>query len=129
MRGVLFSLLLVSLPLAAQDQAIQRELIQRQQQSEAFNLQLQQSLQRANVPPGDAMKRMEMETRHLGQRQDLENVSARQLLEVKADTPQELRPYERTRAQQERLIFSAPVGRVAPVEVPVKAVMPPTLLQ
>jgi hypothetical protein len=129
MRRVLFPLLLVSLPLAAQDQAIQRELIQRQQQSEAFNLQLQQSLRRSAVPQGDHLKRMELDTGHLGQRQDLENFSGRQLLDVKADTPQELRPYERTKAQQERLIFSAPVIRVAPMEVPVKPVAPPTLTE
>lgn len=121
-------LLLIAAPALAQDQTIQRELIQRQHQSEAFNLQLQQSLRRSAAPQGDHLKRMELETGHLGQRQDLENFSAGQLRDVRADTQQELRPYERTRAQQERLIFSAPVLRVAPMEVPVKPVAPPTLM-
>lgn len=95
-------LLLIASPALAQDQAIQRELIQRQQQSEQFNLQLRQSIEAAKVPPGDAARRMEVETRQLGERQRLENVSERQLREVKPDTPQELRPQERTKAEQER---------------------------
>lgn len=95
-------LLLLASPALAQDQAIQRELIQRQQQSEQFNLQLRQSIESSKVPPGDAARRMEVETRQLGERQRLENVSGRQLREVKPDTPQELRPQERTRAEQER---------------------------
>jgi hypothetical protein len=95
-------LLLLASPALAQDQAIQRELIQRQQQSEQFNLQLRQSMEASKVPPGDAARRMEAETRQLGERQRLENVSERQLRDVKPDTPQELRPQERTRAEQER---------------------------
>lgn len=95
-------LLLLASPALAQDQAIQRELIQRQQQSEQFNLQLRQSIEASKVPPGDARRRMELETRQLGERQRLENTSERQLRDVKPDTPQELRPQERTKAEQER---------------------------
>ncbi len=101
MRAAIVLLLLVS-PALAQDQAIQRELIQRQQQSEQFNLQLRQSIEASKVPPGDSQRRMEVESRQLGERQRLENVSERQLRDVKPDTPQELRPQERTGAEQER---------------------------
>jgi hypothetical protein len=101
MRVVLASLILAS-PAFAQDQAIQRELIQRQQQSEQFNLQLRQSIEASKVAPGDSVRRMEVETRQLGERQRLENVSNRQLRDVPADTPRELRPQERTKAEQER---------------------------
>ena len=95
-------LLLAAGPALAQDQATQRELIQRQQQSEQFNLQLRQSIEASKVPPSDTARRMEVETRQLGERQRLENVSGRQLREVKPDTPQELRPQERTKAERER---------------------------
>ena len=101
MRAAIALLFLAS-PALAQDQAIQRELIQRQQQSDQFNQQLRQSIEASKVPPGDSLRRMEVESRQLGERQRLENVSERQLREVKPDTPQELRPQERTRAEQER---------------------------
>lgn len=96
------ALLYLAFPALAQDQAIQRELIQRQQQSDQFNLQLRQSIEASKVPPADSARRMEVEMRQLGERQRLENVSERQLREVKPDMPQELRPQERTRADQER---------------------------
>lgn len=99
---IAIALLFLASPALAQDQAIQRELIQRQQQSDQFNLQLRQSIEASKVSPGDSLRRMEVETRQLGERQRLENVSERQLREVKPDTPQELRPQERTRAEQER---------------------------
>lgn len=99
---VALALLLISSSALAQDQAIQRELIQRQQQSDQFNLQLRQSIEASKVPPGDSQRRMDVETRQLGERQRLENLSERQLRDVKPDTPQELRPQERTRAEQER---------------------------
>lgn len=99
---VALALLILASPVLAQDQAIQRELIQRQQQSDQFNLQLRQSIEASKVPPADAARRMEVETRQLGQRQRLENVSERQLRDVKPDTPPEFRPQERTRAEQER---------------------------
>lgn len=103
------ALLLLAPPAFAQDQAIQRELIQRQQQSEQFNLQLRQSIEASKVPPGDAARRMEVEMRQLGERQRLENVSERQLREVKPDTPQDLRPQERQKAEEER--FTVPALR------------------
>lgn len=99
---VALALLILASPVLAQDQAIQRELIQRQQQSDQFNLQLRQSIEASKVPPADAARRMEVETRQLGERQRLENVSERQLRDVKPDTPPEFRPQERTRAEQER---------------------------
>lgn len=96
------ALLLLASPALAQDQAIQRELIQRQQQSDQFNLQLRQSVEAWKLPPGDPARRMEVETRHLGERQRLENISKSQLRDVPADTPRELRPQERTKAEQDR---------------------------
>ncbi len=103
-------LLLLASPALAQDQAIQRELLQRQQQSEKFNLQLRQSIEASKVPPGNAARRMEVETRQLGERQRLENVSERQLREVKPDTPQELRPQERSQAERERQTIPVPAS-------------------
>jgi hypothetical protein len=99
---VALALLILASPALAQDQAIQRELIQRQQRSDQFNLQLRQSIEASKVPPADAARRMEVETRQLGERQRLENASERQLRDVKPDTPPEFRPQERTRAEQDR---------------------------
>ncbi len=103
-------LALIASPALAQDQAIQRELILRQQQSDQFNLQLRQSLEAAKIPPGDVKRRTELESRQLGERRQLDNMSERQLRDVKPDTPQELRPQERTKAEQERQPIVAPVA-------------------
>ncbi|MGQ0510995.1 MAG: hypothetical protein ACT4P9_10310 [Betaproteobacteria bacterium] len=100
MRSALL-LLLVAPVVLAQDQAIQRELIQRQQQSEQFNLQLRQSIEASKVPPSDTKRRVELESRQLGERQRLENVSERQLREVKPDAPQGIRPHERSNTSRE----------------------------
>lgn len=108
MRPTPFILLALATPAFAQDQAVQRALIRLQQQSDAFALQLRQSQQVVNVPPGDLKRRQEIESRHLDERQGLENASERQLREVKPDTPQELRPYERQRAREERRPLSVP---------------------
>jgi len=42
------------------------------------------------------------------QRQRLDDVSARQLIEVKPDTPPELRPYELQKAESERRPLTVP---------------------
>lgn len=105
MRLALAFLLLLPIAALSQDQAAQRELIGRQQQLDAFVLQLRQSQEIRKVPPG---QRAESEARHLAERQRLESVSAQQLRDVKADTPQELRPYERQKAEDERRALTAP---------------------
>jgi len=101
------ALLLLLLPLAAsaQERETQRELIQRQQQSDAFTLQLRQSQELLKAPPA---QRPVVEARQLEERQRLENVGERQLREVKAETPQELRPYERQKAEDERRAIVEP---------------------
>ena len=92
-------LLLVAMPALAQEQEVQRALMQRDQQSAGFALQLRQS-QAAPSPS------------HLAETQRLENLSAQQLLEVRRDTPQALRPYERQKSADERvLLFAPPVVR------------------
>ena len=112
MRPTLIVLFVLSAPAFAQDQATQRELIQRQQQLDAFALQLRQSQQMLHVAPGDFKLRQEIESRHLSERQQLESVSERQLREVKPDTPQELRPYERYKAEEERRALAVPADLV-----------------
>jgi multidrug resistance efflux pump len=112
-------LLFVAAPALAQDAEIQKQLIQRQQQSDAFTLQLRQSQEALKVPPGDLQRRQDLESRQLNERQGLDNVSARQLIEVKPDTPQELRPIERQRAADERAPLTIPSGGIVqPVENP-----------
>jgi multidrug resistance efflux pump len=105
-------LVLVAIPSLAQDVEIQKQLIQRQQQSDAFLLQLRQSQERLQVPPGDLKRMQELDARHTGERQRLDNVSAKQLVEIKSDTPQELRPIERQRAADERAPLTIPSGGI-----------------
>ena len=111
MRYRLVAILLAALaaPALAQDQAVQRELIRRQQQSDAFSQQLLQSQQLLKVAPGDLGRRREIESRQLGERQRLEYATERQLLDVRPDTPQELRPYERLKGEDERRSLIAPI--------------------
>jgi len=120
MRGFLVLVLaLVTAPALAQEQEIQRALIQRDQQSAGFAQQLKQSQEQAQPAPGD--------NRHLNERQRLENVSGQQLLDVEKDTPQALRPYERQRSADERmLVFPPPVVHPQPPEKvrPLPAPMP-----
>jgi hypothetical protein len=101
------ALLLCLLPVAAlaQERDIQRELIQRQQRSDAFTLQLRHSQEALKAPPE---QRTAVEARQLAERQRLENVSERQLSEVRADAPRELRAYERKKAQDERRAIVEP---------------------
>ena len=70
--------------LPAQEQAedlVRRALIERQQQSDAFSLQLRQSQQSLNLPPGI---RLEVEREQLQRRRDFENLTAQQLNELEA---------------------------------------------
>ncbi|TAK45538.1 MAG: hypothetical protein EPO27_09895 [Betaproteobacteria bacterium] len=92
----------------AQDAEIQRELIRRDQQTDAFKLQLQQSQERVNAPPGDSRGKQALEARQLGERQRLEAAGERQIQDVGRDTPAELRPQERDRMQQERRPLAEP---------------------
>ena len=105
-------LLLVALPAFGQNQEIQRELMLRQQQSDAFALQLRQSQELLKVPPA---QRPAAESRQLSERHRLENLSAQQLREVRPHADDGLRSYERSRAQEERRTLLSPI-----VESPVK---------
>jgi len=104
---------MMALPALAQDQALQRELIQRQQQSDAFTLQLRQSQERLQVRPGDLKRMQELDARQTGERQRLDNLSAKQLIEIRPDTPRELRPYERQKAEDERRPLTVPAGEIS----------------
>ena len=92
-------LVVLAFPVSAQDQDIQRQLIQRQQQSDSFTLQLRQSQELLKVPPA---KRQEAESRQLEERQRLYSLNEKQLRDVQPDTPPELRPQERQKAEEER---------------------------
>lgn len=118
---------LVALPAFGQEQAIQRELLMRQQQSDAFALQLRQSQQQLQIPPGDFRRRAELEAAQLQQRQDLENLGARQLIEAGRDTPPELRPYDRSRLDGERRQFLSLPEPVRRFEETPKRTLPPTV--
>ena len=104
--------LLAAAPSLAQDADIQKQLIQRQQQSDVFLLQLRQSQERLLLPPGDLQRMQELDTRQMGERQRLDIVSERQLRDVKPDTPQELRPIERQRAADECAPLTIPSGGI-----------------
>lgn len=115
MRSCLL-LLFFSVGVHAQQQDIQRQLIQRQQQSDAFTLQLRQSQELLNA---SSSGRKDAEARQFSERQRLDNVSERQLRDVKPDSPQELRPIERQRAEDERRPLTIPSGGIIqPVEAP-----------
>jgi hypothetical protein len=114
MRFPALLLACIALPALAQEQDVQRQLIQRQQQSDAFLLQLRQSQERLQVPPDDLRRQQELDARQTGERQRLDLVSERQLREVKPDTPQELRPYERQKAHDERRPLTVPAKEIPP---------------
>jgi hypothetical protein len=92
---------------AQQDQAVQRELMRRQQQSDAFVQQLHQSQQLLKVAPLE--RRRDLESRQFGERQRLEQASDQQLRDVRPDLPQDLRPYERLKAEEERRLLVVPL--------------------
>ena len=97
MKAVL--LLFAALPALAQEQDVQRALMQRDQQSAEFAARL------GGAP--------------LDERQRLENLSAQQLLDVARDLPQELRPYERQTAAREHILAPPPpVVRAGAAEEP-----------
>jgi hypothetical protein len=111
MRGFLI-LALVTAPALAQEQEVQRALIQRDQQSAGFALQLKQSQEGGTPVPGD--------NRHLNERQRLENLSSEQLLNVDKDPPQASRPYERQKAADERtFMLPPPEAKTQPLPKPV----------
>lgn len=105
--------LALALPLAhAQEQEVQRVLIQRDQQSAGFALQLRQSQEKGRPARGD--------NRQLNERQRLENLSGQQLLEVKPDPPPAPRAYERQKAADERnFMFPPPTVMAPPPPAPV----------
>ena len=119
----LFALLLaaLALPVLAQDADIQKLLIQRQQQSDAFSLQLRQSQEVLKVPPA---MRPAVAARQHSERVHLENLSDKQLRDVRPETPETLRAHERHQAEVERRPFYSPI-----VEIPFKAAPPPPPLQ
>ena len=98
--GPALLLLLVAAPAVAQDAGIQRQLMERQQRTDAFNLQLRQQQEALKASPADR----------------LDNLSDQQLRDVKTDAlaQPELRPYERQKADMERQPFRGPI-----IEVPV----------
>jgi len=114
-------LLLCAAPALAQDADIQKLLIQRQQQSDAFNLQLRQSQEALKIAPA---ARAAMESRQQFERVRLDDVSATQLRNVRAETPEALRAHERHQAEVERRPFYSPI-----VELPYKAAPPPPPLR
>ena len=99
----------VAVPAFAQDPATQRELILRQQQSDSFVQQLHQSQQLLKIPPGHVEGRRALESRQFGERQRFEQTNERQLREIRPDLPQELRPYERQKAEEERRPLIVPL--------------------
>lgn len=102
---------LIRVSAVAQEQEIQRALIQRDQQSEGFAQQLRQSQEKVQPGPGD--------NRHLNERQRLENVSGQQVLDVQKDPPQAPRAYERQKAADERtFMLPPPVIRAQPLPKP-----------
>lgn len=99
MRRVLLLVLAVAFPALAQEQEVQRALMQRDQQSAEFAARL------CGAP--------------LNEQQRLENLSAQRLLGVAKNLPQELRPHERQKAAREHILaLPPPVVRAAAAETP-----------
>jgi hypothetical protein len=61
---------------------VQRALMQRQQQSDDFALQLRQSQQRLQLAPGDLNQQQTLESQHLSERQRLDSLGAQQQLSI-----------------------------------------------
>ena len=106
---------LIQVSAIAQEQEVQRALIQRDQQSEGFSLQLRQSQEKVQPAAGD--------NRHLNERQRLENLSGQQLLDVKPEPPPAPRAYERQKAADERT-FMLPPPVIRPQSLPKPAPLP-----
>jgi hypothetical protein len=112
MRAALL-LLAFAAPVLAQNTEVQRSLIQRQQATDAFNLQMRQSQETIGARPEN---RGALEMRQFSDRQRLDSQNEQQLREVQAQqTPPALQPYERQKLDMERTPFRGPV-----VEVPVR---------
>jgi len=125
MRAALI-VLVAAAPAFAQDAGVQRQLLQRQQSTDAFDLQLRQSQDALRAAPGD---RPALEERQRSERQRLDNLSEQQLRDVKTDAraqPQ-LRPYELQKADIERAPFRGPVVEVPPKPAPPPAKLAPAL--
>lgn len=114
MNRVLLSLLLAATPALAQDAGVQKQLLQRQQATDAFNLQMKQSQEALKAQAAD---RQAIDARQFSERQRLDNLSDQQLRDVRPDAQMQpqLRPYELQTADREREPFRGPI-----VEVPVK---------
>lgn len=110
MRLVLL-VLLCAAPALAQDAGVQRELMQRRQATDAFDLQLRQQQESLKAAPES---RTAVEARQRAERQRLDNVSSDQLRDVRPDaqTQPQLRPYEMQKADIERAPFRGPVLEV-----------------
>ena len=127
MRTSALLLLLAALPVlaGAQDAGVQRQLIERQQRTDSFNLQLHQSQDALKAPPG---ARGELEARQFSDRQRLSNLNDQQLRDVRPDgqIQPEQRAYERQKADMERQPFRGPVMEVPVRPVPrVEPILPP----
>ena len=110
---------------SAQDAGIQKQLIERQQRTDSFSQQMHQSQEALKAPPG---ARGELEARQFSDRQRLHNLSDQQLRDVKPDSQlqQDLRPYERQKADMERAPFRGPIMEVPVRPVPkVEPILPP----
>ena len=81
-------LMALALPAFAQEQHIQRALIERDQRTQEFAARVRGA--------------------SLNELQRLDNLSARQLRDVKIDLPSELRPYERQQAANEFVLHLPP---------------------
>jgi hypothetical protein len=104
-------LVVVTVPAFAQEQEVQRALIERDQRTVEFALRLRQSQESPQPAPGDE--------RHMRERQALENLGEQQLQSVQKELPLELRAYERQRAADERILrLPPPVVRVPQPEKP-----------
>jgi len=108
----------------AQEANVQRELIQRQQQSDQFQQQLRQSQERIAVPIGDMHGRQHLDARQLSEQQRLENLNAQQLRDTQIPRAPELRSYDRDTAAAERRPFVSPI-----IEVPVRPAPKPDKLE
>ena len=104
----------------ADDAAVQRALIQRDQQTERFGLELRQSQERLALPPGDARARQELESRQLDERQQIEQIGERQLESAgrprspDPETARQLQSFEREQAARERAWGLPPPAGIKP---------------
>jgi hypothetical protein len=102
MERILLVLVCLASGLAgAQERDVERALLQRQQQSDEFSLQLRQSQQRLQLAPGDLNQQRALESRHFNERLQLENLGAQQQLSITGQAPAGA-AYERQAAGRDR---------------------------